>query len=796
MVILSALLIAAPLSARQEPAAEAQPAREDLRQLAVHDVAARARVVLDSAAQVERQLARLGDASSCRTDLDQAEARHGELRLLIRTLEDADYIRPERLSRLRDQTVLEDQRLGALRARVDEGLQQLGSIRSAWLQRQRAWRDWRDALRDDPDYDLVDADMARTISRADSVAAAAAAGMTALLDVQRGIETLRADLEAASQTLDALRMSRRQSLFVRGEPVLLSPPHLAQLRQEDASAWVPAAALSPKAYVNFARAHAGLLFGHLLLLVGIALAAGRIRRLAPPGEHWTLLLDRPWALGTIASTSLAMQRVTLAPPLWDVLVWTLFAGAAAVLARGLVPTRALRLTVWLFALFYPLFLLLEVAGLATPVFRLVIAGVAAVALPLFVVHARRRAAAAHAEGSSDPRRLWPLRLGALMWGVVLVAIILGFDLLGRWVLHAAVTSGAVVLVVALALALSGGLIATLLRMDTQGRFLRSIAVPFARRLVSLLRVVFTLAAVLIIAAIWELTPSPIATWSLITSAGFNVVGVHITIGRLLFAIGVLYFSIVVSWLFRTFLKSEAYRKWNFDRGVGDSINMLVHYTLIVLGVLFALGVLGVELQNFAIVVGALGIGIGFGLQNVVNNFASGLILLFERPVRVGDTVIVGGEWGTIRKIGLRSTVMLTFDQSEMIVPNADLVSEKVVNWTLSNPIARVILRVGVAYGSDVTRVLQLLREAGSIHEAVLAEPPPQALFVGFGESSLDFELRVWVREIQLRLEVTSMILTEIERRFGEADIEIPFPQRDLHIRSIDTAAAQSLRHSP
>jgi potassium-dependent mechanosensitive channel len=264
------------------------------------------------------------------------------------------------------------------------------------------------------------------------------------------------------------------------------------------------------------------------------------------------------------------------------------------------------------------------------------------------------------------------------------------------------------------------------------------------------------------------------------------------VGRLILAGLVLYVSLVISWLARTFLQSEAYRKWNFDRGVGDSINMLIHYTLVVLGALLALGVLGVELQNFAIVAGALGIGIGFGLQNVVNNFASGLILLFERPVRVGDTVVVGGEWGTIRKIGLRSTVMLTFDQSEMIVPNADLVSEKVVNWTLSNPIARIILEVGTAYGSDIEQVLQILRESGPAHDAVMAEPKPQALFVGFGDSSLDFELRVWVREIRLRLEVRSVVLTEIERRFAEAGIEIPFPQRDLHIRSIDAPAADRL----
>ncbi|MBA3968479.1 MAG: mechanosensitive ion channel [Gemmatimonadetes bacterium] len=247
-----------------------------------------------------------------------------------------------------------------------------------------------------------------------------------------------------------------------------------------------------------------------------------------------------------------------------------------------------------------------------------------------------------------------------------------------------------------------------------------------------------------------------------------------------------------SWITRTFIRSEVSPRWDLDRGVGESISTLLHYLLLTLGVLFALGALGVELQNFAIIAGALGVGIGFGLQNVVNNFVSGLILLFERPVRVGDIVVVGGEWGTIKKIGLRSTIVVTFDQSEMIVPNGDLVSEKVTNWTLSNPITRVVLPVGVAYGSDVQRVLQILREAAAAHPGVLAEPAPQALFVAFGDSALDFELRVWVKELLLRPEVKSTVLAEVDHRFRAAGIEIPFPQRDLHLRSVDSGVVEAL----
>lgn len=802
MILLGALLLAvAPhrAEARQaQPADTAAPAAQQASAAQpdgpppVFQVGQRARIVQDSAAQALRQVARLTGAGQS-DEIDGARQRHEELRLLASTLLESDYVRPERLSRTRDQALLEHQRLTTLRDDIVDQVQQLGTLRSEWMQRQRTWRGWRTQLQADPDFNMVAMEVDRITAAADTVVQAAAAGMTALLEHQQAVETLRAENEVVSRTIAEQQALRRQALFQRGEPVLLSAEHRQQLRAEDATAWVPVAALNPVVYINFVRSHSGLLLFHILLAVLLALAASRIRPFAAPAEAWHGILARHWALGALVSAVVAMQRVTMAPPLWDVLLWLVFAGTATILAGPLFPTRALRLTVYLFALFYPAFLILEVGGLATPVFRLVIAAIAGAALPVFAIQARRRTAAAAAEESYEPRRIWPLRIGAAMWAVVLVSIVLGFDLLGRWVLHASVTSGAIVFVVVLVVVLLQGAIETLLRTETQGQFLRSIAVPFAKRLMSLLQAVLAFGALLAIADVWQLAPSPLATWQIITDYSFRIGDIEITVGRLILAFALLYLAMVVSWLIRSFLQSAAYRRWNFDRGVSDSINMLVHYSLVVVGIVMALAALGVQLQNFAIVAGALGIGIGFGLQNVVNNFASGLILLFERPVRVGDTVIVGGEWGTIRKIGLRSTVMQTFDQSEMIVPNADLVSEKVVNWTLTNQNARVILEVGVAYGSDIGQVLEILRRSGTAHEAVMEEPTPQALFMGFGDSSLDFELRVWVREIRARLEVRSAVLTEIERQLSAAGIEIPFPQRDLHLRSVDPSAADILR---
>jgi len=182
---------------------------------------------------------------------------------------------------------------------------------------------------------------------------------------------------------------------------------------------------------------------------------------------------------------------------------------------------------------------------------------------------------------------------------------------------------------------------------------------------------------------------------------------------------------------------------------------------------------------------ALGIGIGFGLQSIVNNLVSGLILLFERPVRVGDFIELGGKWAEIKKIGLRATTVQTFDQADVIIPNADLVTNQVINWTLSNRRVRLIIPVGVAYGSDVSLVMETLMASARGNSKIAEAPAPQVLFLKFGESALEFELRVWVLDAENRLVVSSEIHQEIDRRFREAKIEIAFPQRDLHLRSVD-----------
>jgi len=219
----------------------------------------------------------------------------------------------------------------------------------------------------------------------------------------------------------------------------------------------------------------------------------------------------------------------------------------------------------------------------------------------------------------------------------------------------------------------------------------------------------------------------------------------------------------------------------------------LHYIILLAGFFVAIAALGVDMTKFTVLAGALGVGIGFGLQNIVNNFVSGLVLLFERPVNVGDVVQVQNEIGVIRRIGIRASIIRLFNSSELIVPNGQLISDKVTNWTLSNRQRRIELKVGVAYGSDPKRVIALLTEVAGAHPLAAKNPAPQTLMTDFGADSLNFEVRIWTDEYEQWVQIKSDVAVAIADALAEAKMAIPFPQRDLHLQSIDPSVAAALR---
>ena len=231
------------------------------------------------------------------------------------------------------------------------------------------------------------------------------------------------------------------------------------------------------------------------------------------------------------------------------------------------------------------------------------------------------------------------------------------------------------------------------------------------------------------------------------------------------------------------VKSRFLQAAGANRSVQDAIAILMQFALTGLGLIVILQAFGININSLALLASVLGVGIGFGLQNIANNFISGLIILLERPIQVGDFINLADLTGTVERIGARSTEIRTLDLVTIIVPNSEFIENKVINWSHGHPVSRLHIPLGVAYGSDIKRVRKTVLEAANTHPEVLRYPSPQLWFKGFGESSLDFDLLVWIREPRHQFQVTSDLYYLLEANFRRAQIEIPFPQRDLHVRS-------------
>jgi small-conductance mechanosensitive channel len=242
--------------------------------------------------------------------------------------------------------------------------------------------------------------------------------------------------------------------------------------------------------------------------------------------------------------------------------------------------------------------------------------------------------------------------------------------------------------------------------------------------------------------------------------------------------------LLVDWFLRRFIVQRLLARTRFDASLQYGIGKIAGYIFITLGFFIALEVNGVNLSSLAVIAGAIGVGVGFGLQNIINNFVSGLIILAERPITIGDRVEVGSVVGQVTKISLRSTTVVTNDNIAIIVPNSDFISHAVTNWSHGDPRVRIRLPIGVAYGTDTEKLQRVLLEVAKEHPKVLREPAPDVFFLGFGDSSLNFELAVWTAEMTFKpRRFRSELYYAMEKKLRENKVEVPFPQRDLHLRS-------------
>lgn len=270
----------------------------------------------------------------------------------------------------------------------------------------------------------------------------------------------------------------------------------------------------------------------------------------------------------------------------------------------------------------------------------------------------------------------------------------------------------------------------------------------------------------------------------------------ITVNRLAFFSVVLYLSLSLSGFTQDILRDIALPRFEVDKGTSNAILTITRYVVLSLGFVFSLGALGLDLSTLAIIGGGLSIGIGFGLQQIVANFISGILLLFEQSLRPGDMVEVGGELARVENLSIRSTVVRTMENVDVVIPNETLLTTSVKNYSTTSPIVRCDISVGVSYNSDPTQVRGILKETVNKHGNVLSNPEPKILFQEFGDSSLNFWILFWVNDVTQRFIIASDLRMMIWKAFEKHEIEIPFPQRDLHFRGELPLAGQVAMSAP
>jgi small-conductance mechanosensitive channel len=382
-----------------------------------------------------------------------------------------------------------------------------------------------------------------------------------------------------------------------------------------------------------------------------------------------------------------------------------------------------------------------------------------------------------------------VRLGIVLLGAAIVASVIGSEI-GRVVAVGVFSASYVAMLLSVAYEVMTDVVGLAARSQRLRRLhmFEHHSELLRRRTLSLLRFVAILIWFQVTLDRFGIGESLYGAVGGLLSARLNVGMLSLSLGGVLSLAATLAVAVYTSRFVRFILNEDVLPRLRLGRGVSNAVSATVHQIILIVGFLAALAAGGVDLTQFGILAGALGVGIGFGLQNVVNNFVSGIILLFERPIQPGDTIEVGTLIGEVRRIGMRASIVRTFEGAEVIVPNASLISDQVVNWTLSDQVRRIDVNVSVAYGTDPEKVIALLREVAQNDERLMREPGPTVLFLKFGESALEFQLRSWTADFAHWIVIRSELHVAVNRALRDAGITIPFPQTDLHLKSLPEGA--------
>ncbi len=522
----------------------------------------------------------------------------------------------------------------------------------------------------------------------------------------------------------------------------------------------------------------------------------RARSLAAAGqlsEHALQALSRPWAAWLLLVAAGAVVYGLQGPNLRQQLVMLL----AWIPVLGLLHRRLLSLVgpwAYLSALFYFMNVVVSLLVASPLLYRVLLLGINLLMLATLAWHllqARRgtRVGASRVQTGSWKLVAW---VAAGVMVVAAVANVLGNVSLSGMLVSATLQSS----YAALALFAGSKVVLALFQVLLAGP---TVARLSARYAASLLPAALNLGRALLIGAWLAFTLQSFRIYRPVSSHALTVLTYEFKLGELSLSLGSLASFAVATWAafwvaktFRQILSEDVLPSLSLPRGVGNSISSLSYYVVLFLGLLAALAAAGFQVGQLTLVFGALGVGIGFGLQDAVRNFVAGLILMFERPIQRGDTVEVAGMVGQVREIGLRATTVTTFDGADVVVPNGMLVADKLVNWTLTGTRRRINVDFSTVYSADPRRTVELLERIARSVDGVSFSPAPNVIVTGLTAGAVDFSVRVWTTDFVDWLLVRSELAMKIRDGLAEAGIEVPLPQRDLHLRSVSGDAASGL----
>jgi len=735
-------------------------------------------------ASLEKTISNKEDLSRVEQQLEKISALGDEHDKQFLALKASTDRRAGRLLQFRAEIKSAGETLAEVGAAVTEQVRIFGNWRKAWLTDQQQWAAWQATTLKNESLTAITTTVTRAQGVIDTALGLLQHQLEPLLVMQEQVGTLQTRINTLADEVEEMLALPRGGVLVAASPAMFSAQYFSQLAlalREGVHTGLVQITWPRREFVA-RQAWIVILQGVLSLV--LALVFVRHRRQLEQVGHWQFIAKRPIAAALLVGV-LSAAIFTERPSDIARFVMGVFIGSVFVRLMGGVVEGG-----WRRQFMYGLLILLlttnlcYVLGLPLALFRLYLL----VSSLVSFLCCLRWAATSRRLGEAR-LYVWVLRLAAVLFAVVAFAELHGEAKLAEFLFVSSLRTLGIGLVFGLLRHIvRGGLEWAVLSSASRGvALVRNNAAVMVQRLALLCDALLGVVILSVLLMTWQVYDSPGEAITGLLSVQATIGAQHITIGLVILALASLGVSYLASWLFQTLLTENVLTRRNVDVGVSIAVSRLLHYALVSVGFVVALVVLGFDLTKMTLLVSALGVGIGFGLQTIVNNFVCGLILLLERPLRVGDIIELDDQWVKIVKIGLRSTQVQTRDRADMIVPNTDLITNQVTNWTLTSRQAERMITVGVAYGSDVALVMRTLKECALAHPGVVKSPEPRVLFQNFGDSSLDFELEVVIVIVDVddNEQIESDLRQEIDRRFRQAGIEIPFPQRDLHVRSVE-----------